>query len=179
MSARPFIVHVAKLRRVHGTRWREVRVGTIDGLDCTGSSVPDGAQVEADVVLESMSGGVSASGTLKAPWTGQCRRCLAPASGQMQIRVLEHFTVGGDGSDTYPLVDDELDLEPMVHDAVLLELPQAPLCSPDCKGLCPTCGVDRNREACNCEDAHVDHRWAPLQSLVFGDQVTEDATGAN
>jgi uncharacterized protein len=126
-----------------------------------------------------MAGGVSVAGTLKAPWTGQCRRCLAPASGRMHISVLEHFTVGGDGSDTYPLVDDQLDLEPMVHDAVVLELPQAPLCSPECKGLCPACGADRNRETCNCEEVPVDHRWAALGALVFGDPATEDAAEPN
>ena len=43
VSARPFVVHVAKLRRVLGTRWHEVRSGTIDDLACSGSEVPPGA----------------------------------------------------------------------------------------------------------------------------------------
>ena len=43
-----------------------------------------------------------------------------------------------------PSPGDQLDLEPMVREAVLLELPLAPLCRPDCAGLCPECGANRN-----------------------------------
>ena len=66
--------------------------------------------------------------------------------------------------DAYPLVDDELDLEPLVRDAVLLELPLAPLCREDCAGLCPQCGANRNEGACGCA-APRDPRWATLDVL--------------
>jgi uncharacterized protein len=172
MATDRFVVHVAKLRRSLGTRWHEVRCGPIEGLECSASAVPDGADVEADVVLESVAGGVSVQGTLSAPWVGECRRCLSRASGTLRLPVFEHFTVGGDGSDTYPLVGDELDLEPMIRDAVVLELPQAPLCRPGCRGLCPVCGADRNVESCSCEDSPIDPRWAALGALKFGDGGT-------
>lgn len=168
MSAGPFVVHVAKLRRSLGTRWHEVRSGSIEGLDCSASEVPEGAVVEADVVLESVAGGVSVHGTLSAPWTGECRRCLSRASGTLRLSVFEHYTAGGDGSDTYPLIGDELDLEPMIHDAIVLELPQAPLCRADCRGICASCGADRNVESCECDEAPIDPRWAALGSLRFG-----------
>jgi len=164
MSARPFLVHVAKLRRAVGTRWSERRQGPIEGLDCSGSSVPEGAMPVADVVLESVLGGVSVAGTVTAPWAGACRRCLAPASGVLRLKVRELYTEGGDGDETYPLVGDEVDLEPLVRDAVLLELPPAPLCQPDCLGLCPHCGVNRNTEACGCEPP-PDPRWSALDVL--------------
>jgi uncharacterized protein len=151
-----------------------VRSGAIESLECSGSAVPEGALVEADLVLESVAGGVSVAGTLVAPWEGNCRRGLARASGLLRLRVLEHYTDGGDGSDTYPLVGDDLDLEPMVHDAVLLELPLAPLCRAECLGLCPTCGVDRNSQSCECDDAKVDPRWAALGALRLGDEKSED-----
>lgn len=164
MSTRPFLVHVAKLRRVLGTRWHEVRAGTIDDLAGSGAAVPAGAEVGADVVLESLAGGVAVTGTVTAPWTGECRRCLAPATGTLAIAVRELYTEDSDGEDTYRLVDDELDLEEMVHDAVLLELPLAPLCAATCLGLCPQCGVNRNEETCTCE-AGRDDRWAALDVL--------------
>jgi uncharacterized protein len=161
---RPFVVHVAKLRRAIGTRWNELRQGSIEGLDCSGSVVPEDASPMADVVLESVLGGVSVTGTVTAPWTGACRRCLTPASGVLRLRVRELYTEDGDGEETYPLVHDELDLGPLVRDAVLLELPQAPLCRPDCLGLCPFCGVNRNEESCGCE-APRDPRWDALDVL--------------
>ncbi len=171
MSAKPFVVHVAKLRRTIGTRWHEVVRGVIDDLRSSGSAVPEGSEVEADLVLESVFGGVAATGVVRAPWTGECRRCLAPASGVVEVRALEHFTEGGDGSDTYPLTDHGIDLEPMIHDAVLLELPLAPLCTEQCKGLCPNCGANRNEDPCSCDQSPPDPRWAALGALEFGESA--------
>jgi uncharacterized protein len=175
-TSRPFVVHAAKLRRQIGTRWHEVRRGVVDDLACSGSAVPAGAEVEADVVLESIVGGVSVSGTVRAEWTGICRRCLEPAAGSLVLAVREHFTEGGDGEETYPLREGEVDLEPMVRDAVLLELPQAPLCRPGCLGLCPVCGADRNVEQCDCEPP-ADPRWAALDALRGGGEAGEAADG--
>ncbi len=172
----PFVVHVARLRRVQGTRWHEVRTGPIDtegvivARSPAESSVPEGADAICEVTLESFSGGVMVTGTVAAPWKGMCRRCAAPVEGMLRIPVRERFTEPGGGygdpddDDAYPIVDDELDLGPMVRDAVVLELPLAPLCREDCQGLCPRCGCDRNEEACDCE-APRDPRWANLDVL--------------
>ena len=67
--------------------------------------------------------------------------------------------------ETYQLDDDVIDLEPLVRDALLLELPLAPLCAPDCAGLCPTCGVNHNLTRCECVTTEIDPRWAALRSL--------------
>ena len=101
-SDHPFIVSVAKLRNAIGTRSHQVRQGSIEGLECSGSAVPDGVMPAADVVLESMLGGVSVTGTVRAPWTGACRRCLMPASGVLDLPVRELYTEDGDGEETYP-----------------------------------------------------------------------------
>lgn len=66
--------------------------------------------------------------------------------------------------EAYAIVDDDLDLRPMVRDAVVLELPLAPLCRADCRGLCPQCGADLNEETCQCEPPR-DPRWANLDVL--------------
>ena len=173
MSARPFVVHVAKLRRVLGTRWHEVRTGTLEDLACSGSEVPAGALVQADVTLDAIAGGVAVTGMVTAPWTGECRRCLVRASGTLRVPVRELYTEDGDGEETYPLVDDQVDLGVLVHDAVLLELPLAPLCEEACRGLCPLCGVNRNERECRCELPR-DERWAALDVLRVPDLGTEN-----
>ena len=173
MSSRPFVVHVAQLRRVPGSRWHEIRSGTIDDLACSGSEVPGGAELGADVTLESIVGGVSVTGWVTAPWTGACRRCLVPASGTLKLGVRELYTEDGDGEETYPITDDVVDLEDLVHDAVLLELPLAPLCQEGCRGLCPMCGTNRNERECRCE-APRDGRWAALDVLRVPDLGTEN-----
>ena len=70
--------------------------------------------------------------------------------------------------DTYPIEGDHLDLQPLVRDALLLELPLAPLCREDCRGLCPECGADLNAAPCECRPAG-DPRWGPLDVLRTGE----------
>ena len=50
----------------------------------------------------------------------------------------------------------------IIIEQVLLALPMKPLCVSDCKGLCPTCGCDRNLEECDCFEESLDPRLAPL-----------------
>jgi uncharacterized protein len=176
MPVDPFVVHVARLRRHPGTRWHEVRqgpfdpTGELDGTSAADSRVPSGADAVCDVVLDSYAGGIDVSGTVRAPWEGICGRCTAPVGGELVVPVRERFVPStADGApladeEAYPIVDDELDLSPMVHDAIVLELPLAPLCRPDCRGLCPTCGADRNQRECGCV-APPDPRWASLDVL--------------
>jgi len=65
-SSRPFLVHAGQLRTAVGARSKQVRQGAIEGLDCSGSAVPERELPVADVVIESVLGGVSVSGTVRA-----------------------------------------------------------------------------------------------------------------
>jgi uncharacterized protein len=174
MSVGPLVVHVVRLRRSFGTTAREKARAPLDAdllapatvADCT---APDGAEADCDFVLESYEGGVMATGTVRAPWVGICRRCTAPVSGELHISIKERFCDApprGEPEDeeAYPIVDDVIDLGPMVHEAILAELPMAPLCREDCLGLCAHCGVDQNEESCACV-APSDPRWASLDVL--------------
>ena len=167
MAARPFVVNLGALRRTPGERRREVRSGSLPGLEVSGSAVPPDGEVTVDVVLDSVPGGAVATGSVSAPWRGACRRCLVETGGTVRAEVREVFEEDHDPEQTYPLRGDQLDLEPLARDAVLLELPLAPLCREDCAGICPTCGTDRNVAPCRCHEAAGDPRWAALD--VLGD----------
>ena len=168
MAISPFVLHVAQIRRAAGTRNQVSCRGPIDDLVCVGSSVPPGEDVVVDVTLESVMSGdavaISAFGTVSAPWIGECRRCLEPISGVLNARVRELYGEHGDSEEIYPLVGDLLDLEPLARDAMLLELPAAPVCRQDCHGICVTCGTNRNEETCDCSP-QLDDRWAALDIL--------------
>jgi uncharacterized protein len=60
---------------------------------------------------------------------------------------------------------DSLALEDVLREQVLLALPVRTLCKPDCKGLCPRCGANRNLQACNCDPGPSDPRWEALSGL--------------
>ena len=62
---------------------------------------------------------------------------------------------------------EEIDLELPVRDALLLDLPTAPLCREDCAGLCPACGADQNETSCDCDLSIPDPRWDALRELTF------------
>jgi uncharacterized protein len=158
-------VSVTNLRRSPGDVQHEHRCGVLDGLAVTSTRVPTGAEVCVEADLESVHGGIMAHGTVTAPWEGECRRCLGTATGTLHAEVRELFENDSDAVDTYPLRGEQLDLEPLARDAVLLELPQAPLCAEACQGLCPTCGANLNEGGCDCEEQPTDPRWAALDAL--------------
>jgi uncharacterized protein len=91
-------------------------------------------------------------------------------SGELVVDVHERFSdrppanEPPEDDDMYPIVDDRVDLGPLVRDAIVLELPMAPLCRDDCAGLCPVCGANRNEGDCGCV-APRDPRWANLDVL--------------
>ena len=133
-------------------------------------AIEQGAPLDLDLRLESVSEGVLVTGTVSAPWRGVCRRCTTPIDGEFNVSVKERFCDPDperhvlDDELAYEIGDDQLDLGPMMRDAIVLELPLAPLCLADCAGLCAECGADRNVEACTCVPP-VDPRWATLDVL--------------
>lgn len=60
---------------------------------------------------------------------------------------------------------DKIDISGEVRDYAVLAVPMKKLCSPDCKGLCPQCGKDLNKESCSCAEKDIDERWRPLMEL--------------
>ncbi|HZN13392.1 MAG TPA: DUF177 domain-containing protein [Acidimicrobiales bacterium] len=146
----------------------EVRRVEVDGpiADVATSASQVHGDVRANLQLQSLGGGsLVAHGTVSAAWTGECRRCLGEAVGTVTADVREIFEAGSDGEETYPIKGDQVDVEPLVRDAVLLELPLAPLCREACAGLCPVCGANRNDDDCGHEPDLRDPRWAALDQL--------------
>ncbi len=148
---RPWLVPVNALRRHPGSMLAVEATAVIPDLSITDARVPEGAPVSFTGTVEAVIGGVTVAGVVRAPFEGTCRRCLETASGELIIQIDEVCTDHPDTELEYSVGADWLDLEPIVHDACILELPLAPLCADDCKGLCPECGVNRNHESCSCE----------------------------
>ena len=137
----------------------------LDGLSGVAAEITAGSPVAVDLQLERVPEGIVVRGTLSAAWSAACSRCIEPVGGEISVHVDELFELNPLEGETYKLDEDVIDLEPMVRDALLLELPLAPLCSPDCAGLCATCGANRNLTRCECVTTEIDPRWAALRSL--------------
>lgn len=132
-------------------------------------AVAKGAEIDLDLLLESVVEGVLVSGTANAPTVGECSRCLDPVADRIQVEITELFAYPDSTTDATTdddevgrLVDDLVDLEPVVRDAIVLALPNVPLCTPDCAGLCPECGGKRADLGPDHRHETIDPRWAAL-----------------
>jgi uncharacterized protein len=123
----------------------------------------------ATLRLESVVEGVLVTGSVAAETEIECSRCLQASPSQVETSVTELYAsprhMAETGEDAYRLEGPELDLEPMVRDAVGLALPLNPLCRDDCRGLCVRCGKDLNTGPCECRDDQFDPRWSALADL--------------
>jgi uncharacterized metal-binding protein YceD (DUF177 family) len=131
--------------------------------------VPAGAEVGLRLRLESVMEGVLVSGELDVPVEGSCARCLEPIEDSLHLDVQELYAYEGSTTqetseeDEVRRVDgDYLDLEPLVRDTVVLNLPLAPVCTEDCAGLCVDCGQRLDDLPPDHHHEIVDARWAGL-----------------
>ena len=166
---RPLVFGVADLLRRPGNQRDEVAAAVLDGLAVTSSHVVEGAPVDLELHLESVNEGIVVRGELHVPWEGECRRCLRTVRSTLDTAVFEVFEDKPVEGETSKLDIDRIDLEPLVRETVLLELPIAPLCREDCAGLCPECGADRNEGDCGHGVEVRDLRWSALDELRFDD----------
>jgi uncharacterized protein len=170
--ARPLLVEVGDLLDRPNTR-RSVRTGVDLGgeLSVAGSRLDGGDEVGVDLVLESMPSGVAAGGTVEFTWVGECRRCLDEVRGTARPTFHEIFETDPTADETFPIENSQIDLEPVVREAVALALPLAPLCGDDCRGPAPdSFPAHRPGEL----EAQVDDtergsdpRWSALDDLTF------------
>jgi uncharacterized protein len=139
--------------------------------------VPEGADLDLRLRLESVSEGVLVSGTVTGPVQGECGRCLRPVSDTVVVSIqelfaYEHSTTDEttDADEVGRLQGDLIDLEPVLRDAVVLALPNHPLCREDCPGLCPECGVSLDELPADHSHQQVDPRWAALSKLKTSEE---------
>jgi uncharacterized protein len=155
-------------------------LGTIDGLATEVVAVPDDAMLGGPLSLESVIEGVFVTGSITGTWRLRCARCLTEETRPFTVEVAElvtsHAADGDeDEDDAYTLVDEQIDIDQIVRDGIGVEMPFAPLCRPDCQGLCPTCGGNRNLGECPGHEA-IDPRFAVLSDLLLELPTTDDPT---
>jgi uncharacterized protein len=128
-----------------------------------------GSSVPARLDLSRTAAGYAVRMRFTARVSGRCMRCLEPADVAVEIDAREVDQPGTDDEELRsPYIDhDELDLSSWAHDALALALPIQLLCRPDCRGLCPVCGVSLNDTdpEQHRHDPEPDPRWAKLREL--------------
>ena len=158
--------------------------GTSERHDVAVASLPmaegveQAAPITGELRLTNSGRSILVQGRLSTAIIGQCSRCLRPAKARIDTTLEEEALPSVDLSSGLPLetADEpdalrlsghhELDLEPAVRDAVSLAEPSAPLCRPDCPGLCETCGLDLTDNPGHAHPGEdIDPRMAALAGL--------------
>lgn len=170
---RPLVLDTHELGRRPGAE-REIALDVPApenlGVDMLG--VPSESPIALAVRLESVMEGVLVTGTAGVVLAGECVRCLDPISDLLTVDLQELYLYDGEEADdeeTSRMDGELLDLTPVVRDAVVLSLPQNPLCMPDCPGLCPECGLRLADAPDHSHGEQLDPRWSALRALQAGD----------
>ena len=136
----------------------------VDGLAVSGVRID--APLALDLLLERVPEGIVARGTIHARWDGECGTCLREIAAEIDVTVNELFETTPVDGETYPIDGNELDLDQLVRDAVLLDLPLVPTCEgvglADCAPAIP---VGEAPEPDAGDVAPADPRWAVLSEL--------------
>jgi len=175
----PFAVPVFDLMHRPGeTRERDLDVVVPEDFGSELIGVRKGAEMRINTRLESLHDGVLVSAEIDSVATGECGRCLIDIELPVEVDIQELFAYSFDEAFDYTVVDDHIDLEPLIRDAVVLSLPFQPVCQEDCLGLCPQCGVRLLDNPGHEHEEPIDPRWAALAGLEgLAEAETPDIDG--
>ena len=176
--------NVARFRHRHGAPSPAAPAPTVldfdhcvpaAGLAISTARVPDGTPIEVNGRIGAGISEFDARVHIATEWEGECRRCLEPVRGEIDIDAEATFVEQGHGADrpeeadVYPIEGDWVDVGDVVREEIMLALPLSPLCS----GSCPGADPDRfptspgDADAPDADGPDIDPRWAALADLTF------------
>jgi uncharacterized protein len=161
---RDFQVNVGELRSGRA-RHRDATIEVpVDWSVELSEVLPDPA-LRAELRLDAASGGIEVRGVVNVTVRHRCYRCLTEFEEELRLEVLQMVTSDPAGDDDYHLDGDVLDLEQLLRDEVLLAMPIAPVCGPDCPGLVGALGSGLNTPTPEQEDEFASP-FAVLKDLL-------------
>jgi len=148
--------------------------GSSEALDLQSKEADFYSPVVCDLICAKSGSKFVCEGKLLTKVSLECARCLANFSYELKTKLdfildemnnqIELIAEGGDFSIRVGYGED-LNIDHLVREALLLALPLKPLCTSDCKGLCPVCGTDLNTSTCKCQKGKADPRWEKLRDF--------------
>ena len=121
-------------------------------------------KVTVDFAVTFLKPNVAVQGNITCHIVGNCDKCLADVDTTMVFPFDQTFFK--DEADGYFYEGSKLDATKAVQDEIVLSLPTLLLCSPNCKGLCPKCGANKNTTECDC-DTRKENPFSQLLNIKF------------
>jgi uncharacterized protein len=150
-------------------------------IDFSGEALDQESPLHAAGTAELLAhtdGEIRIRGSYTVEMTAECDRCLGRARYPMDSRFDLFYRPASQIAREEEVSIDEgeteigfyegggIDLEEILRERVLLELPMQRVCSDACQGICPVCGKNRNESPCDCKTTAADDRWGALRSLT-------------
>ena len=123
-------------------------------------------ELQIELRLESVHEGILATAEVSTVIALTCSRCLDEINLDFEVDFQELFAYSSSSDDELLVKNDQIDLEQVVIDSVISNLPFQPLCSPDCLGLCSECGKKLIEDPNHEHQKPVDSRFEALKDLL-------------
>jgi uncharacterized protein len=165
-SKSKFVISVHDLMHKPGNmRELDLKIDLDEPLGAGLAVVPQGGELDIELRLESVHEGIYVSGDVLTTAEGECSRCLDAVKVPLEVDFAELFAYSLEVEDDFLVVDEKIDLEQVIVDAVVLSLPFTPICSENCQGLCAQCGVKLDENPGHQHEAPIDSRFSELKKL--------------
>jgi len=150
------------------------------GFDFSDSGAIQKSPLKAEGLAEMLphtGGEIRVKGKVETDLEVECDRCLGRAGYHIDAPFDLFYRPAGEAALEEETAIDEgeaemgfyelpgLELEDILREQVLLQLPMQRVCSETCKGICPVCGANRNESECKCETHLADDRWMALKDI--------------
>ena len=160
VSVKEILKHPGNMREISLREALQQEIGT------PVAKLEKGSEVEIDLRLESVHEGILATGEVFGEAELSCSRCLDEVKLEIEVDFQELFAYSSTSDDELVVDGEHIDLEQVVIDSVVLNLPFQPVCSPDCLGLCAECGVKFSENPGHEHQMPIDSRFEALKDLL-------------
>lgn len=137
-------------------------LGSVD-VSVTLKRIRETLYLEGDIRTEAETDCSRCLESARLPISAAFKYILTPA--QVAHPEEEEKELGAEDLDFVYYQDDLIDLDPLIIEQVMLQIPMKVLCRKDCRGLCPHCGINLNKDHCQCHDERIDSRLAILKKM--------------
>ena len=139
----------------------------LGNLDYMGSTLSFKEPLAVNGKVYSIGGALEISAEITGEYRTVCSRCGQSVEGKLTAELFESIDsdLSGIDEECITVSGNVIDISGSIDACIFEELPMQPLCKEDCKGLCPVCGIDLNKNECNCERAVYDPRFAIFRNL--------------
>ncbi|OPY59396.1 MAG: hypothetical protein A4E55_00233 [Pelotomaculum sp. PtaU1.Bin035] len=161
-------LNVEMLKRVQGDPCRFDFLAELPPFELQGKNLSFPGPVKASLVVNSTGSALAVEGEVSGKLSLTCDRCLEHFDYSFEVPIKENYTrsTEGGGDEVVSFAGDILDITPEVIKSIILSLPMKAICREDCRGLCPSCGCNLNKDRCDCGKEDTDLRLSVLKDLI-------------